>query len=190
MKISQSRLYRLFSLFGIPVYGSRGLLVLLALGFMASFFYGQPVVVAVVALFFLVLLHELGHAFLARRRHFRVIRIELHAGHGGCLYEADEIFEYDDAVICWGGVLAQMLVAIPAFAYLIFVGNTDNGVVNALLIVFSGINLVLMVMTMMPIDGWDGSKAWRIFPILWMMRKRRLALNPKKSRKRHLKVLK
>jgi len=63
-----------------------------------------------------VTIHELGHAFLVRRRGLRALAIQIHGLGGVCQHESGSL--YDNAIIAWGGVLAQALVLLipPAIA--------------------------------------------------------------------------
>lgn len=102
-----SKLYRLFSLYDVPVLGSRGFIAVFSATSAVSIFLGAPSLLAAsVAFFFLMLAHELGHASIARRLGYPVTKIELHSWYGRCWYEGSEIFEYHEAIISWGGIAA------------------------------------------------------------------------------------
>lgn len=77
-------------------------------------FKGQPMlgVVAVCCYYVILFVHECGHAFLAKRLGYPPRHIFLSAIHGRCEYE-EPYYEKEDAIIAWGGVLAQILVALP-----------------------------------------------------------------------------
>lgn len=68
--------FKLFSLFGIPIKVTFSFLMLL--GFAALAWGGLQAVIAVVAVFAMVLAHELGHALVARRFHVPILGIDLH----------------------------------------------------------------------------------------------------------------
>src|SRR5690349_3869098 len=61
------------------------------------------------AYFFLLLIHEIGHAIVAGFRRCAVSRIEIYPIHGLCHYFPN--VPDDEAFVAWGGVLAQFAVA-------------------------------------------------------------------------------
>jgi len=128
-------------------------------------FFGLPLLFIVLGLFSVLLVHELGHALLVRQFGYEVERISIYPIHGLCHYD-EPYSEYEDSVIAWGGVLAQLLLFIPASAFLFFFGNTPFGSVNVLLVIFSYINAMSIVFNLVPAPGLDGSKTWRLIPIL------------------------
>jgi Zn-dependent protease len=127
--------------------------------------FGLPLLFIALGLFVILLVHELGHAFLAVRLGYEVEKISIYPIHGLCYYD-EPYSEYENSVIAWGGVAAQLLLFIPATAILGYFGNTTFGSVNVLLVTFSYINGVSMVVNLAPGLGLDGTKAWRVLPIL------------------------
>lgn len=83
-----------------------------------------------------------------------------------------------------------MLIAVPAFAYLALFGNTEFGIINLPLMVFSLINFMLMIGNLLPVKDLDGGKAWRVFPILWRQRAQRMSWERKRPKARHFRVVK
>src|SRR3954469_24579295 len=65
-----------------------------------------PVVWA--AFFVLVLIHEIGHAFVVQRVRATAIAVEVHAFGGLCRWQGD-VTPLARAAIAWGGVWAQMV---------------------------------------------------------------------------------
>jgi Zn-dependent protease len=137
---------------------------------------GAGLVVFAFGVFTLMLVHELGHAFLARRLGYEVLDVRLFPLFGQCRHHRP-YSDYEDAVIAWGGVAAQLLLLLPAIATLTLLGNTRYGPINVLLIVFSYFNAVMMVCNLVPARGMDGAKAWRVPLMLarakWTMRQLR-----------------
>ena len=126
---------------------------------------GIPLLFIALGLFTIMLAHEFGHAILVKRLGYRVIRIQIYPIHGLCLYEAP-YSTYEDAIIAWGGVLAQFILFMPAAAALALFGNSSVGSVNVLLVTFSYINGYSMVMNLAPAAPLDGKKAWKLPVIL------------------------
>lgn len=136
---------------------------------LATPFFGLPLLFIAIGLVAILLMHELGHAFLASRLGYEVERIEISPIHGLCHYD-EPYSEYEDSVIAWGGVAGQLLLFVPAATFLFVFGNTALGSLNVLLVVLAYINAILIVVNLAPGFGLDGTKAWRIVPI-WVKAK-------------------
>jgi Zn-dependent protease len=127
--------------------------------------FGIPLLFIALGLFTILLVHELGHAFLVKRLGYQVIRIQIFPIHGICLHEAPYSV-YEESIIAWGGVLAQFVLFVPAATVLAFFGNSSIGSVNVLLVTFSYINASIIVTNLTPAAPLDGKKAWRLPPNL------------------------
>jgi Zn-dependent protease len=124
--------------------------------------------VAFVAFCFLLLVHELGHAAVARWRHVEVDGIQLFFLHGRCTHELPD-YELDDVFIAWGGVAAQFVVLVAALAadvLLAAFSSIAHVLASPLLRVFIATNIFIMIFNLIPLAPFDGAKAWRILPIL------------------------
>jgi len=117
------------------------------------------------AFFALVVVHELGHAALARRTGNRVLGIDV-TGFGGVCRWAGLPSPYDRARIAWGGVLAQALLLLPAVALALFtpLGTTRWG--GELLGALTTTNVLLMAVNLLPFAPLDGAEAWPLVPML------------------------
>ncbi|MEZ5346451.1 MAG: hypothetical protein R2681_12955 [Pyrinomonadaceae bacterium] len=62
--------------------------------------------------FGILFFHEIGHALVAKNRNVKVIAVKIGLVHGECVHE-EPYYEWDEILICWGGVAAQLSVAIP-----------------------------------------------------------------------------
>lgn len=127
---------------------------------------------------FAVLLHELGHAALARRYRMRVTEVMLHGLGGHCAYIGDPT-PWQRAIIASGGVLAQgllFLVALPAqLALDLHVGSGGSAppmFVRDLLSAWTYANAAILVFNLMPLGPLDGVEIWKL-PGLWLARRRR-----------------
>jgi Zn-dependent protease len=125
----------------------------------------------------LLLLHECGHMIFARRRHTPVISIELYPIVGFCRFEIPWS-RFDHCVIAWGGVIAQLAVALPMLLWVSTFGYTRFAPVNAVLGILGGYSLVTAALNLLPVRPLDGSMAWYIVPEFI---KRRKGRNKKKA---------
>jgi len=142
----------------------------------ASVLFGVPWIAAALALFTIMIWHELGHAMIASRLGYPILGITLFPVLGQCHYQ-QPYSAFEDAVIAWGGVIAQLIVLVPAVLILVFFGNTSSGIVNAFLIVFTYFNAIMVLVNLVPSRGLDGAKAWRLAPMVlkanWKVRQLR-----------------
>ncbi|MCA9616524.1 MAG: hypothetical protein H6722_10945 [Sandaracinus sp.] len=116
----------------------------------------------------LVLVHELGHAFLAQRRRLAVREVQVHGLGGVCIHQRGAPF--DDAIVAWGGVLAQLLVLYVPARLVVELFPIPNEFVAQLLSALTWTNLWLAGINLLPIPPLDGAKAWQL-PRLWMQRR-------------------
>lgn len=111
----------------------------------------------------IVLVHELGHAAMARARGCAVDRIEMHALGGACLTHTAT--PLDRIAIAWGGVLAQAWLALATVALGLIVPVTTPfwaDVADA----FVFANLLIAALNLLPFGPLDGKTAWQIVPAL------------------------
>ncbi len=134
--------------------------------------------IASAAFFALLVIHEMGHVAVLRRRKIPVESITLYGIHGttahGYASPADEI------LVAWGGVAAQVVLLALAVAasYALDLSASPLVAMIALpiLFVFTKLNLFVMVVALLPIGPFDGRGAWAAIP--WIrnaMRRRKRA---------------
>jgi Zn-dependent protease len=112
---------------------------------------------------FLIIVHELGHAFLVRRYRLDVDSIDLHALGGVCRWSG-YASELQRAKIAWGGVLAQGVVLLIADRLLkFFPALGQSPLASEVFQVLLVANLVIIGLNLLPIAPFDGAEAWRIF---------------------------
>jgi hypothetical protein len=111
----------------------------------------------------LMLLHESGHMVAAQRKHCQVFSIDLYPIFGLCRFQTPWS-RFDHCVIAWGGVIAQLLVAMPILGGLRLFGYSRLGPVNAILIILGPYSLMMALFNLLPIRGLDGAVAWWIIP--------------------------
>jgi Zn-dependent protease len=158
-----NRYFRLGSLrvFGAPVYVHWTVLavsaVLLAYSIKAPF----TALAALGSYFGIILLHETGHAYLARRAGARVEAIYLGLFHGMCVHEVPAR-QRDIYVIAWGGALAQLAVALP----LILLANLTPAarwpIIGEVVLYLGYVSLLVAAVNLIPAPGLDGEHAWRL----------------------------
>jgi len=120
-----------------------------------------------VAYFGIIFVHECGHAFFAKRFGYAVTNIQLSFMHGICVYDDDDLNEWNEVVIAWGGVLAQLAVVVLV-VLLGFIPGTDAiPAINDAMGVLGPLNLFIAFINLIPVSPLDGATAWRIVPLLW-----------------------
>ena len=151
--------------FGAPVYLHWSVLVVV--GIMALFAMSNPVHASLFIASYLaiIFLHELGHGFVANRLGYQVDSIWVTFWHGWCVCEAPED-EWSAALIAWGGVAAQFLIAIPPLCIALALGDRDWGYLTAVIVFLGYMNVVVAVSNLLPGDDTDGRIAWRLVPLL------------------------
>jgi Zn-dependent protease len=155
------KFYRIFRVKGVPVYFHWSAVLMFGAFVLAIPFLGIPILFIAIGLFSIMIFHELGHAVLVNRLGYKVERIRIFPIHGLCLYE-EPYSPYEDSIIAWGGVLAQLVLFVPATAILAFLENTAFGSINVLLVAFSYVNACIMAINLTPAHGLDGRKAWKL----------------------------
>lgn len=105
----------------------------------------------------IILVHELGHAALARRYRLPVLAIDVTPIGGVCRYSNARATETQESVVAWGGVLAQgVLVAIGEIvARTVGLSETLGGI--------HAFNFVILVLNLLPVRPFDGATAWKLF---------------------------
>lgn len=151
-------------------------LALLALWLITRGGVGRVVGVVVV-----ILVHELGHAAVARWRGLRVRRVEVH-GLGGTCVHSRPLREVDGVWVAWGGVMAQaaliaLVVALPTSLF----HSSLFG--RQLLQALTLTNALILVLNLLPIGTLDGVKAWRAVPLMAD------ALRRRQRRRQHAKAV-
>jgi hypothetical protein len=106
-----------------------------------------------------ILIHEIGHVLAARLAGCQVVSVELGVIHGATQYSPPWSWRRSMAV-AWGGVLAQLMVALPAWAWRRWLGPADWTPATAVLTVLGPVNLAVAAINLLPLPGLDGALAW------------------------------
>src|SRR4029077_12330948 len=75
------------------------------------------------------------------------------------------ITEWERCVISWGGVAAQLLIAIP-LCLLDALWHRPLGPLAPVVLILGYWSLVVAIFNLIPSRGLDGQVAWRIIPLL------------------------
>jgi stage IV sporulation protein FB len=159
------RLWRVATIGGVGVYVHWSLLVLGALMLAASYPSLGGTVIAIFVYIAIVLLHEWGHVFTARRYGCAIYGIELYPLVGLTRFSMPRSY-FDSCVIAWGGILAQVVVGVPLVLLGFGVGPRMPGPLAAVIGIFGYLSLFIAALNLLPVHPMDGSKAWSLIPML------------------------
>lgn len=124
----------------------------------------------------IILVHELGHAFLVRRFGLGLVSVDVYGLGGLCRHERGSA--YQSSVIAWGGVVAQGCLLLPAIVLSLLapllalpIGGFTAELLGALVYT----NTFIIILNLIPIRPLDGAEAWKLFGHLRERRSRRAA---------------
>jgi Zn-dependent protease len=102
---------------------------------------------------------------MARLRGYGVWSVEIYPIHGVTRCDAPRS-HFDRCLVAWGGVLAQIAIAIPLIAWVAIFGYTSVEAINAVLALLGFFSLAIAAINLLPIPHLDGSLAWQLLPLL------------------------
>lgn len=143
--------FSLGKIFGIPIQVRFSFLLLLGLFLI---WHGLGGVVLLIALFASVLLHELGHALVARRYHVPILGIDLHFFGGAAKLSRMPESPGQEIAIAVAGPVVSFLLALAAFLVFKLTGFRP-------LAQLAAINLVLGLFNLLPALPMDGGRILR-----------------------------
>ncbi len=131
----------------------------------------------------LILIHELGHALLVVRYRLGLSEIAIHGAGGYCRHD-ESGSRFQEALVAWGGVLAQLaLYAVVQLALLIF-GPPTSRHVGLVVYVFTDINLWIAALNLIPFEPLDGAKAWPLVGMLAARWRKKATVHEASQRRR------
>jgi len=110
----------------------------------------------------MILLHELGHAYLVKRLDHNVQAVVVHGFGGFCRWDGYAT-RLEHSVIAWGGVLAQGLLLLGTLAWVEVMGPATTPFGFYLQDAWIRSNLWIIGLNLLPIRPLDGAEAWQIF---------------------------
>jgi Zn-dependent protease len=113
-----------------------------------------------------IFIHECGHLIAAQRLGCKVLDIKLYPIFGLTHFDMPWS-RFDHCVIAWGGVVAQMVVALPLMIWVWVFGFTTSGPINAVLAILGFYSAGVAAFNLLPFAPLDGSIAWGIIPEAW-----------------------
>ncbi|MBF0239576.1 MAG: hypothetical protein HQM12_17890 [SAR324 cluster bacterium] len=193
--MEQWRFVKIFSVYGGPVYmhWSTSLMVL---GSLLVVPFLPEISVLIWCLLPIMILHEMGHAWVTHRLGLEVQYIELYPLHGQCVFE-DPGYRKELYQIAWGGIGAQLLllwVTLPVFLGFRWLGLENF--IGGLAALLTVINLFILLLNLFPAPGLDGALCWKLLPLLWNERQDHhppsstSTVRKKKKKRNHLRVIK
>jgi len=112
----------------------------------------------------LIIVHELGHAFMVRRARKKVIAVVVDGTGGVCRWRG-EATEAQHIAIAWGGVLGQAVVLVIALLLMAVTGRATSSWGAQLERVAVSTNLFIIAFNLLPVGDLDGVTAWRVLPL-------------------------
>jgi stage IV sporulation protein FB len=171
---------------GVPVLFHWSLVVVVLVALAGSWRSPVTAVLGVASCLTILLGHELGHALLARRRGSGLTWVTLYPFLGICRWHETGRPE-DHFIIAWGGVLFQLVVAVPLVALVLTFGYSGYSALDAVLVILGWWNLAWVAFNLLPIPPLDGATAWKLVPHLV---RNRLAKDVESRRKKRFRIVK
>lgn len=157
--------YRLrLRFWGAAIYVHWSVLVVIAVIGVVSIKSPIHAAVAIASYLGMIVIHEIGHAFVARRLGYEIYELRIGFCHGCCEHEHPDT-ELEDAWIAWGGALAQLCVAIPVLVIGALTEDFDLGYAAPMIAFLGYVNLLVALINLAPAEGLDGQRAWRVVPL-------------------------
>lgn len=156
MKLQQY--HRFLTVAGVPVYVHWSLSTLLVLSALPVFLLAFVPSIGATCFILMLAIHELGHCIVAAGMRCKVHEIRLYPFHGLCVYELPAT-NTEDARIAFAGPVAQLLVAVTLLYYYETV-QPESLYVQTVIAVLGSFALVMALLNLLPIAGFDGEKIW------------------------------
>jgi Zn-dependent protease len=160
------RLYHVMEINGVKVYAHWSVLLIGCVVLMGAFSEPSTAIPGLLCYYGVILLHECGHMVAAQRKGYPVWSIELYPIWGIARF-SEPYSHYDRCVIAWGGVLAQLLVAVPVIVVGELIGPTKYASLNTVFAMFGFFSLFVAAFNLIPAPPLDGSIAWGLVPAVF-----------------------
>jgi len=158
-------LYQVMEINGVKVYAHWSVLLIGCVVLMGAISEPSTAIPGLVC-YCVILVHDCGHMVAAQRKGYPVWSIELYPIWGIARF-SEPYSRYDRCVIAWGGVLAQLLIAVPVIIVGELIGPTKYASLNTILAMFGFFSLFVAAFNLIPAPPLDGSIAWGIVPALF-----------------------
>jgi hypothetical protein len=152
--------------FGGPVYVTRWVVFVCIAGLVACALEPSRAPLVIASWLAIIAVHEWGHAFVAARVGARVVSVKIGLLHGLCEHEQVHSRGHD-ILIAWGGVAAQVVVAIPLLVLAESMGSDLPQWLGPPVTYLGGYSLLIAACNLAPAPGFDGAKAWLFVPDLY-----------------------
>ena|SRR5688572_6511301 len=119
------------------------------------------------AVILLVLAHEFGHAMAARRLSLDLVAIVI-AHVGGRCFVATQPSPREDLLFSAAGLLVQTGILLMTLVWLWLLGPPTSLPMKCVVIVFTGGNILLMAINLVPHQGNDGARIISALRALWL----------------------
>jgi len=114
----------------------------------------------------LVLVHEFGHAIAARILSLELVTIVI-AYVGGRCFVTKKPSPREDLFLSGAGVLAQIAVLVATLSSLWLLGAPTSLPLKCVVIVFTGGNVLIMAVNLVPSKDNDGARIFNALRTLW-----------------------
>lgn len=180
LPIKFARLTRIFKFRRVDILVHWSVLVICALILVGTIRQPFVTILGLSAYIGLLLIHECGHVVVAQRRGCQVFAVELYPVWGITRFQRPWS-RLDHCVIAWGGVLAQLVIAVPLIVWVALFGYTRFEAINAVLAILGFFSVGMVLFNLLPFAPLDGSIAWGLIPALFKSAQTRLLSRNKRN---------
>src|SRR5258707_472151 len=160
------RLFEVMEIKGVKVFAHWSVLLIGAVILLGATKEPLPAFAVLGSYYGVILLHECGHMLAAKRKGCAVWSIELYPIWGITRF-SEPYSRFDHCVIAWGGVVAQVIVAIPIVALTETFGYTRFEPLNTMLAMWGFFSVFVAAFNLIPAAPLDGAIAWGLIPALF-----------------------
>jgi len=157
----------LMSLLGTPIYADISFLFLmlffLVVGYNGTAASLQSSIILLIVAAPSIIIHELGHAMMIRRRGLGQSTIVLGGMGGACMWSGHRATRIDQILVSLAGPAAGLAVGLPVLAYVQTFGYPGNLWVRTALWYVLFVNIGWSIFNLMPLWPMDGGAALRAF---------------------------